>query len=451
MTASAPPLQQLNGPLWPLTLRLSIPSILGFFLYGLNTLLDGFFVGAFLGADAFSALTIAFPVTQILNGFGLVVGVGAASLLSMAIGANEKGVIGRVLGNILALSVLLGAVLTVVGLSTSTHLIAWVNVSEAVREQAVAYLDAMFCGSAVQIAATGFNLVLRGEGRMVHAMSLMGVTTVFHAALTYLSVTQTDFGIAGAGWATNLAFLLSLLLHAVLYRTGRLSNVIPARFRFNLSSGGEICRLGFPSILLNVMQLAQQMLLLAIIGRIGTDADIAFFGALNRIMMFAVMPVFGMSRAMQPIVGVAFGNDDEQRIRQAFQVFTLTGTVLMVSIAAVVAANHRTLMDYMLPGLEMNASELRQYWVYVASMVFLPTLFFSLTLVQSIGRSGLATVLIVLRQVALFAPVTIVLTAVHRLDGLYASFFVVDLLMVVFSAFVLRNMNLTGRHHARPE
>jgi len=103
----------LNEGMWKLMIRLSWPAILAMVLYGLNTVFDAIFVGQFVGETALAGVSIAYPLSQFTLGVGSLIGVGAGSALSIALGANDERTQQRILGNVNYMSIIIGLVYTV--------------------------------------------------------------------------------------------------------------------------------------------------------------------------------------------------------------------------------------------------------------------------------------------------------------------------------------------------
>ena len=79
----------LEENIWKVMINLSWPAVIAMVLYGLNTVFDAIFVGRYVGETALAGVSLAYPLSQLSLGFGSLVGVGAGSVLSIALGAND--------------------------------------------------------------------------------------------------------------------------------------------------------------------------------------------------------------------------------------------------------------------------------------------------------------------------------------------------------------------------
>lgn len=112
----------LNGNLWNIMVQLSWPAIIAMVLYGLNAVIAAVFVGRFVGEEALAGVSVAYPLTISL-GLGSLIGVGAGSALSLALGRQDKEMQKRLIGNVNYLSILVTLVYMVLGLLFSTQLV----------------------------------------------------------------------------------------------------------------------------------------------------------------------------------------------------------------------------------------------------------------------------------------------------------------------------------------
>jgi putative MATE family efflux protein len=427
----------LSGRMHNVMLKLSIPSIIGFLFYGLNNLLDGIFVGFFLGEESFAGLTLAYPVVQLLSGFGLLVGMGAANLLSMAIGRKDDHFIRNLFGNTVALSLLLGMCITLPGYLGSEFCIQSMGGDGEALIAGTRYLEIIFLGAVFNLVSGGMNLLLRGEGNMMTAMKLFGFATLINSILTPIFIYNLELGVEGAAWATNLSYLFSTLLHWLYFLRNSKDTYALTRFKLSIKVAFEILRMGVPSTLLNLLIFVQHYFILNILRDLGGMNDIAFFGAINRILMFSILPVYGMSRALQPVTGIAYGAGEKLLARKAFWSFTLAGSGIMFVVTVGCLLFSRQLLPMLLPGVDIDDQHILWYNLLISSMLLMPLLVFAMTFIQACGKAAVAAVLVLARQILLFIPLVYLLLSWYAQSGIYVSFILVDFLLIVPGIFFI--------------
>ncbi len=421
----------LYGNLWRVMWKLSVPATLGMMLFGLNSFVDALFVGQLLGEKALAGVSLAFPLSQITFGFGAMIGVGGASVLSIAIGAKDLATQRKLLGNITALSLLVSLAISIPCFVFSDALIGFVGGSGELLAIGSAYFEITTLGNFLTIFSLSGNMLIRGEGKMKEAMSLGAIGMVANMLLNPLFISVFGWGVAGAAWATNAAMLCGTLANLWYFFSGKASfQADPAHVGLDMKLVRAMFSIGFPSLVMSLMNLVQQIMMFRMVASLGTDSDIAFLGAANRIMLVLIAPVFGLVRSLQPVVGINYGAGHYRRVKQAFNLFTLAGFTLMLACWLPMHLFPQAALSAMLPGVTFSLQDLENFRVYLITVPALPVLFNSITLFQSVGNGKMATWLSLGRQVLLFFPAILLFSHIYGIEGVYYSIALVDLLMV---------------------
>lgn len=156
----------LTGNLWKVMVNLSWPAIVAMVLYGMNSVLDAFFVGRFVGETALAGVSVAYPLSQISVAFGSLIGVGAGSVLSIAIGAKNIKTQERLLGNVNLLSLLATAVYMVLALVFSKQLIVMMGGKGEALLLGDRYFQITVYGAFFWVYGLAGNMIIRAEGKM---------------------------------------------------------------------------------------------------------------------------------------------------------------------------------------------------------------------------------------------------------------------------------------------
>jgi Na+-driven multidrug efflux pump len=132
---------------WPLMIELSIPAVLGMVVVGLYNMMDSIFVGQMVGDVQMGAISVSYPLTLINAGSAAMLGVGSASVLSRAIGKKDENTIKKIMGNLVAMVLLLSVIYTVVGMVFTRQLLSLTGASDNILNYAEKYLRIVFAGS----------------------------------------------------------------------------------------------------------------------------------------------------------------------------------------------------------------------------------------------------------------------------------------------------------------
>ena len=163
----------LNGNVFKTMLSLSVPAILGMVVIGLYNFMDAVFVGRMVGPEAMTAVKVSYPFTLLNSGIATLIGTGSASVLSRAVGRKDQSTINQIMGNLIALIVLLSLIITAVGEFFTTGLLSLSGAKGDILTQAERYLKVIFIGSLFVNFAQSANMVMRGEGKLKIAMGIM--------------------------------------------------------------------------------------------------------------------------------------------------------------------------------------------------------------------------------------------------------------------------------------
>ena len=156
-----------------LMLELSIPAVLGMVVVGLYNMMDSIFVGQMVGAAQMGAVSVSYPFTLINAGSAAMVGVGSASVLSRAIGKKDEGTIKKIMGNLVAMVLLMSVVYTIIGMVFTRQLLSLAGAGDNIMNYAEKYLRIVFAGSLFVNFFQSANMVIRGEGQLKKAMTII--------------------------------------------------------------------------------------------------------------------------------------------------------------------------------------------------------------------------------------------------------------------------------------
>ena len=153
-----------EGGIGSLLLKFSTPAIVGMIAQALYNVVDRIFVGQGIGPQGIAGVTVAFPFMMVMMAFGMLVGFGAASLISIRLGQKRRAEAEQALGNGLVLLAGIGVAITVVGLLFLDPGLRLFGASPAVLPYARQYLQVILLGAVFQTVGFGLNAVIRGEG-----------------------------------------------------------------------------------------------------------------------------------------------------------------------------------------------------------------------------------------------------------------------------------------------
>jgi len=428
----------LNGNPWRVMWVMSWPAIAVMMLFGLNAVMDAVFIGQMIDAQALAGTVLAYPITQLTLGLGSLAGIGGGVALSIAIGRGDRELMRRLPGTALAIAAVLSLFYAVVGGVFAEILVRGMGARDELVPIAASYLRASALGGIGAIGGMTLNMLLRGEGKMKLAAGYMAVGLGANIILTPIFIGLFDWGVAGAAWATNIGGVIGGWLVWRRFVLGRASYPVdPRYFGLHRVLRNRIIKLGTPAMIMSSMGLVQAIVVFNMLARIGDEADIAFFGASWRVLIFMLTPLFGLMRAFQPVAGINYGAGQWQRVRQSYWTFVSAGALIMVPIWALMTGFPEQTLSLMLPDMQFMARDLHHFRVLLVVLPVLPLVFTTLALLPAIEQPGKATMVSVSRQLLLYVPVILLLPQVIGVSGIYYGATAIDLLCTLWLLLIV--------------
>lgn len=400
-----------------LMVSLSLPAIVGMVVVGLYTFVDAIYVGQLVGATAMGAVAVAYPFTFVNSGLSSLIGMGSASVLSRAIGANDQRTIDRVAGNLVFMNIVLSSAVTVLGIVFARELLMLAGAEGEMLELATSYLRIIFAGSLFVNFGQSSNMIMRGEGELVKAMLIMASSAVLNIVLApafILALRGQGLGVEGAACATVLSqAALAALMAWWFAKREKVARVHGVRFDGALFS--EVLKVGFSAFFMQVLTLVQQAVIYRAAAEWGGAEWQILFGAALRVQAFAFIPLWGVSQGFQPAAGTNYGAGRHARVRRIAVTFALGATALALVFWIPALLAPEALLSLFITDPAIVALGAGDFRVFFSTYVLLGFMIIAITLLQALGKGGKAAVLTLARPLIVFLPLVVV---VPRLAGL---------------------------------
>ena len=388
-----------------LLVQYAVPAIIAMTASSLYNMVDSIFIGQKVGPLAISGLALTFPLMNLAAAFGALVGVGAATLISMRLGQRDYETAQRVLGNVVVLNGILGVAFAVVTLAFLDPILYFFGGSEATVGYAHRYMSIILAGNVVTHMYLGLNSVLRASGHPRKSMYATINTVIINTILDALFIYGFGWGIRGAALATVLAQVVSLVWQfRILSDKSELLHFRRGIYRLRGRIVRDIVAIGMSPFLMNMAACFIVILINKGLKQYGGDLMIGAYGIVNRIAFFFIMIVIGVNQGMQPIAGYNFGARQYDRVLRVLRLtimgatgITFTG-FLIGELAPELTASLFT-RDKELIGLAATGMRIVFVAFPIIGFQMVSTNFF-----QSIGMAGKAVFLSLSRQLVFLVP-----------------------------------------------
>jgi len=430
----------VSGDIVKTMLSLSIPAILGMVVIGLYNFMDAVFVGRMVGPEAMTAVKVAYPFTLLNSGIATLIGTGSASVLSRAIGKKDQETVDKIMGNLIALVVILSVIIMAVGLIFTKQLLSLSGAKGDILTEANRYLKIVFMGSLFVNFAQSSNMVMRGEGKLKKAMLIMGSGAILNIILDPILIMAfgKENGILGAAVATISAQLFQAVL-ALVYFTKKSENVKINKIGVIGSITKPVLSIGVSAMMMQVMSMLQQTVMYNTVERCGGGEWQTILGAALSLQAFSFIPLWGISQGYQPAIGTNYGAKSYDRVRSFNKAFMIAATILAAVFYIPIMIAPKAMLSMFITDaaiVEAGAPMLR---VLFTSYITYGVLILAITFFQAIGKAGNAAILTLLRQVLLFLPLVLILPLVFTksVEGVFYAQLITDVVVLVMAVILM--------------
>lgn len=329
--------QITEGVIWKQLLIFFFPILMGTFFQQMYNTVDTIIVGRLVGTEALAAVGATGPLVSMVNGFFIGISSGATVVLSQAYGAGDRKGVSDSIHTGVALSLLLGVMLTAIGICLGGRVMGWMGTPENCMADATTYLRIYFAGS---IGTVVYNMgagILRAMGDSKRPMLFLMVTCILNVVLDLLFVAVLHMGVAGAALATVLSQMISAVLPIVVLLRQKEDRLELQKLRIERSLLGRILRIGIPAGLQFVTFDFSNVLIQSGINSFG-DITMAAWTAHGKTdaLTWMVTGAFGVS--ITTFVGQNFGAQKYSRIRKGTWTCLAMGVVMVAALDALLLA-----------------------------------------------------------------------------------------------------------------
>jgi len=423
----------LKDSLQSIMWKLSLPAIAAMVLFGLNAFMDTVYIGQLLNETALAGVAIAYPLTSMMMGLGSWAGTGAANLLSIALGKEDKNVQEKLLANATLLALITTLVFTIPAYIFAEPLIGMLGGTGEILTYGTIYFKVTLLAAPLWVYSLTLNMIIRGEGKMKEAAIMMSYGLVLNLILTPILIVYLDMGVAGAAWATNIGMLVYCIVGYLYFWKDRAS--FSARInslQYDPEVFQSILKMGLPGFILTIMGLVQALVVFNAIVNNGTEGDLAFFAAANRILLFFMTPLFGLMRALQPVIGINFGAGQNDRVKESFMLFTKTGFYIVAPFWILMSIFPNESMQLVLPERLFTAQELFNLRIYLVVLPLLPVVFMGLTFFPAVNQEKYGSIIGLARQIVFYVPVMLLLPRYFGVEWVYLGATVIDIVVTAW-------------------
>ena len=430
-------------PIGKLLVGMAWPIMLSMLVQALYNVVDSIYVSR-LGENGLTALSLAFPVQNLIIAVGVGTAVGVNSLLSRKLGERRFDDANAVAENGLLLAVLSWLIFLIFGLFfTRTFFMSFTSNTEII-EMGTQYLSICTILSVGIFVSVTTERIMQATGKTIYTMFTQGSGAIINIVLDPILIFGwlgfPAMGIAGAAIATVIGQLFGMML--ALYLNAKFNKEIHIRlkeFRPNGRIIGEIYAVGVPGIVMqsisSVMTVGLNKILIDF-----TETAVAVFGVYFKLQSFVFMPVFGLTNALVPIVGYNYGAGNRERIVKAIKLAGCYAFGIMTTGAAIFFLFPDKLLllfDASPDMFEIGIPALRTICISFMGAAIGITLSSAF---QAMGKGIYSLSMSACRQLVVILPVAWVLGKLWGLHAVWFSFLIAEIASLILALFLYRRI-----------
>lgn len=420
---------------------LAVPLMISMLIQALYNIVDSMFV-AQLSQDALTAVSISFPIQNLMIAVGTGIGVGTNAQISKYLGRKDQESAQKVVVHGLILVFMSFLLFVLIGQFGIGAFLKFQNLNDHINAQASSYLKIVSMLSFGLFGQLIFERLLQSTGKTILSMISQGAGAIINVVLDPILIFGLfgvpKMGVAGAAIATiigqSIAFIIGLQLHRY-YNTE-----IPIRFKgftFEMRFIRRILSIGIPTILMISISSFMNFGINKILTNLTSTAT-AVFGAYFKLQSFVFMPVFGLNNALIPLISYNIGARKKIRVKNFIKLGLISATTIMVLGLALMQFFPVALLTLFNASDDMMTIGIPALKIISIGFVMAGASIIIGSVLQVAGRGFLSASITAFRQLIILLPLAYLLSLTGRVELVWWAFPVSEALAIIFSFAMLK-------------
>lgn len=432
-------------PIGKLIVSMSLPIMVSMLVTALYNVVDSIFVSR-ISENALTAVSLAFPIQNLMIAISTGTGVGINAMLSMNLGRKDFGAVNRIAMNGIFLAVCSYILFLIFGVFFARPFFeAQTDVPEIV-EYGLQYLNIIAIMSFGIFGQITLERLLQATGKTLFTMFTQGTGAIINIILDPIMIFGLfgfpAMGVAGAAIATVTGQIIALIM-AVVFNLKKNHEIqfSVSNFRPHLQTIRSIYSVGLPSIIMasigSVMTFSMNQILMVF-----TPTAVAVFGVYFKLQSFVFMPVFGLNNGMIPIISFNYGAKNRLRIVKTIKLCIVFAVCLMIigfSIFELFPVHLLNLFDASEQMISIGVPALRIIGIHYLLAGFCIVF---MSVFQSLGKGVTSLIVSAARQLLVLLPVAWLLSKTGNLNMVWWAFPIAEIVSLLVSSFFIRRIYL---------
>ena len=433
-------------PVTKLIITMSLPIMASMLVQALYNIVDSIFV-AQISENALTAVSMAFPIQNLMIAVGTGTGVGINALLSRNLGAKNYEKANQIASHAIFLAVASYLVFLVIGISCSEAFFRSQTDIEEIVVYGTEYTRICCCLSFGLFIAILCERMLQSTGKTMLSMYSQGAGAITNIIMDPILIFGLfgfpKLGVAGAAYATVAGQIVSAIISFVLNKKKNKEIHIRIRgFRPNFGLIKQIYGIGIPSIIMasigSIMNYGMNRILLGF-----TSTATAVFGVYFKLQSFVFMPVFGLNNGVIPVIAYNYGAGNRERVVKAIKASAIIALLIMTAGVAAFQTIPGTLLKMFDASETMLSIGVPALRIISLSFIFAAVGIACSSAFQALGYAFYSMVMSIIRQLVVLLPVAFLLSMTGNVGLVWYAFPIAEVVAIIVCTFFMIHINKT--------
>ena len=427
--------------IFPLVVSMSLPMVISMAVNSLYNIVDSYFV-AKISEDAMTALSLVYPVQNLMTALAVGFGVGMNARIAYCLGANKQKGASYAATTGLLLSGVHGIILMVVCLLGMRRFLMMYTDNESIINMGLEYSNRAFLFSVIIMLGISLEKIFQSVGKMNISMISMICGFVTNIILDPLMIFGIGFfpemGMSGAAWATGIGQSVTLLVYIICL----FISPIPIKLKIkNISFDKNMLKslysVGIPATLNMALPSFLISSLNGILAAFG-EKYVLVLGAYYKLQTFIYLSANGIIQGVRPLVSFNYGASERERVKQIFKT-----TVLLISSVMALGVLLSLIIPKQMMGLFTSNGETAQIGVTALRIICIGFVFSAVSVtccgvLEALGRGMESLIISFMRYTAVIIPLAFLFGRIIGANGVFVAFPVTEIVTAAVSALVYR-------------
>jgi len=414
-----------------LLMKFAIPGVATILVAELYNMVDTFFLGKYVGANAVGALGIAFPVQRLIIATSLMVAIGASTTVARAVGEKNYKRVNESIGNAITLGLIISIILPILIFVLRKQLLFGLGSSQILFPIVEEYVNIILLGSLFLSFTNilGYCIISLGNPRVtVIALSIGAITNM---VVDYVLVGRLGMGVAGAAIATVASQALGFT-YAV-FKMREYGKVIGLKLKlyFKMDIWRNILAIGFATFIVEISDAVVIGLLNNLLLPFGGDKSVIIVGAITRVSMFMYITIIGISAGMQPLAAYNYGAGNHKKLKEVVNMTIKMGSMTSVVLWGFMMIFSNQIFSSFIKEPDILVETVKAFRTTIIIFPVISIYYVSIYYNQAINKAKVSFFLSIYRQLLLFIPIVIVLVNRMGITGAWITYPVTDIIAAI--------------------